>query len=107
MEKLTFEQIMAVLKEKIKADDWDNEISQFAYMNYNKEELGLGPVEEVDSYGGEDCGSTWYSVQHFKDHDVYIRVDGYYSSYNGTDFYDGWDCCKEVKPKEKTITVYE
>lgn len=101
MEKLTFEQIMAVLKEKIDG------VSEFAYEDYKKEELELGEIEEVDHYGGEDCGSTWYSVQHFKDHDVYIRVDGYYSSYEGTDFYDGWDCCKEVKPQQKTITVYE
>jgi len=62
--------------------------------------------EEVEQYGGEGQGSTWYSVKYFPNHDVYIRVDGYYSSYNGTDF-DGWDDCTEVRPKEKTITVYE
>lgn len=63
--------------------------------------------KEVEQYGGEDQGSTWYSVKYFPDHDVYIRVDGYYSSYNGTDF-NGWDGdCKEVRPKQKTITVYE
>lgn len=66
--------------------------------------LGLGEVEEADSYGGEGKGETWYSVKYFKDHDVYIRIDGFYSSYNGTDFYDGYG--REVKPKEKTITVY-
>ena len=63
--------------------------------------------EEVDSYGGEGQGDTWYVVYHFPNHDVYIRVDGYYQSYDGTEFYDGWGCCKEVKPVQKTITVYE
>jgi hypothetical protein len=98
---MTYLEIKAILEEKMGG------VSEFAYMDYDSEELGLGPVEEVDSYGGEDCGSTWYSVQHFKEHNVYIRVDGHYSSYNGTDFYDGWSCCREVTPTQKTVTVYE
>lgn len=67
--------------------------------------LGLGKVIEVDQYGGEGQGSTWYSVKHFVDHDVYIRTDGYYQSYEGTEFYDGYG--KEVRPQQKTITVFE
>lgn len=63
--------------------------------------------EEVDQYGGEGQGDTWYSIKYFKDHNVYIKVTGYYQSYNGTEFYDGWDSCKEVLPRQKTITVYE
>src|SRR5690606_38211371 len=51
------------------------------YFNH----LGLGEVEEVDSYGGEDCGSNYYSVKYFKDHDVYIKVSGWYQSHYGTD----------------------
>lgn len=67
--------------------------------------LGLGEVEEVAQYGGEDMGSTWYSVKYFKDHDVYIRIDGHYTSYNGADFYDGYG--REVVEKEKTVVVWE
>ncbi|MCB1712254.1 MAG: hypothetical protein KDH96_07200 [Candidatus Riesia sp.] len=67
--------------------------------------LGLGEVVEVDQYGGEGQGDTWYSIKHFVDHDVYIRTDGFYASYSGTDFYDGVG--KIVTPKEKTVTVYE
>ena len=63
--------------------------------------------EEVDSYGGEGQGETWYIVYYFPAHELHIRVNGYYQSYNGTEFYGGWDCCKEVKPVQKTITVYE
>lgn len=70
-------------------------------LNY----LGLGKVVEIDQYGGEGQGDHWYSVKHFVDHDVYIKITGHYSSYHGTDFYDGYG--KEVKPKEKTITVFE
>lgn len=67
----------------------------------------LGEYEKVDSYGGEGEGERWWVVYHFVDHGVYIRVDGYYQSYDGVSFYDGWSCCKEVKPVEKKITVYE
>jgi len=90
------------------------------YQNWNKNQkpysemfqefsdyLGLGEIEEVERYGGEDCGSTYYSIKHFVDHDVYIRVDGWYQSHYGTDFED-WDtACKEVKPTTKTLTVFE
>lgn len=69
-------------------------------LNY----LGIGEVEEVAQYGGEDMGSTWYSVKYFKDHDVYIRIDGHYTSYNGAEFYDGYG--REVFPQEKTIIEY-
>jgi hypothetical protein len=66
-----------------------------------------GGWEEIDSYGGEGQGETWYSIKYFPEHNIYIRVDGFYQSYNGTEFYDGWNCCSEVRPIEKTITVYE
>ena len=67
--------------------------------------LGLGEVEEVAQYGGEDMGTTWYSVKYFKNHDVYIRIDGHYTSYNGVDFYEGYG--REVVEKEKTVVVWE
>ena len=67
--------------------------------------LGLGPVQEIEQHGGEDQGSTWYSIKYFPDHDVYIRTDGYYQSYSGTDFHEGYG--KVVTPQQKTITVFE
>lgn len=62
--------------------------------------------EEVEQYGGEGQGDTWYSVKYFPDHNIYLKVDGWYQSYSGTEF-NGWDCVKEVKPIQKTVTVYE
>lgn len=62
---------------------------------------------EVEQVGGEGEGDHWHSVKYFPDHDIYIKVTGFYQSYDGTEFYDGWDCCKEVRPQEKTITVYQ
>jgi hypothetical protein len=74
--------------------------------NYHKTQP-LGECVQVQQHGGEGEGEQWYVVYHFVEHDIYVRVDGWYQSYEGTDFYDGWDCCKEVRPKEKVITVYE
>ena len=65
----------------------------------------LGEWEEIKQRGGEGEGNTWYSIKYFKDHDVYIRTDGWYSSYHGTDFNDGYG--EEVKPVQKTVTVYK
>ncbi len=98
---MNYNEIMDVIKSKIET------VSEFAYVDFDKDELELGAIDVVEEYGGEDMGSTWYRVFYFRDHDVYIRVDGYYSSYDGVDFYDGWDSCSNVRPKEKTITVYE
>lgn len=67
--------------------------------------LGLGEVERVYQKGGEGQGDHWESVKYFRDHDVYIKTVGHYSSYEGVDFYSGYG--KEVRPKEKTITVYQ
>ena len=66
--------------------------------------VGIGEWEEVEQKGGMDEGSDWYSVKYFKDHDVYIKTDGYYQSHHGTDFEYGYG--KEVKPKEVKITIY-
>ncbi len=64
--------------------------------------------EEIHRQGGEDEGSHWESVKYFPDHDIYIKVTGYYQSYSGTEFYGDYkDCCSEVRPKEKLIIVYE
>lgn len=99
--KKTYEEILAILKDKIDLVD------DFAYGEFYPEELGLGTIEEVHQQGGEGEGDYWCSVKYFKDHDIYIKVYGYYSSYHGTDF-EPWDgSCSKVEPKEKTITVYE
>ncbi len=99
MEKLTAEQIIEVLEK--------NNVGarEFGYGDFNSEELGLGESEEVDQHGGEGEGEAWHSVQLFKDHDVYLRVDAHYTSYDGCDFSDS--NIDEVRPVEKMITVYE
>lgn len=113
---MNFEQIMDVLKDKIEIVD-DFAYGDFGERMYPDAKYGtpeydsiilpeLGEIREIEQVGGEGEGDHWHSVKYFAEHDIYIYVEGFYSSYNGTVFYDGWDCCKEVRPQEKTITVY-
>ena len=62
-------------------------------------------IQEVDSYGGEDCGTEYWTVWKItKGDEVYfIRWDGRYDSWNGTD----WDSDPVmVLPHERTIIEY-
>ena len=79
------------------------ELQKKEYHNF----LGLGNVEFVDRYGGEGCGSEYWAIHYFKDHDVYLKVEGWYQSHYGVDYDSFEDCVTEVKPKTKTVTVYE
>lgn len=97
----TFEEIIKILQ--------DNDVSlyDFAYNDVDFKEIGLGEVIVTDRYGGEGKGETWYSVKHFVDFDIYIKIDGWYSSYEGVSFESWGHDVKQVKPLQKTITVYE
>lgn len=64
-------------------------------------------IELLEEFGGEGEGNVYYYV--FKiidkqtDETVYIKFDGFYDSWNGTE----WETdCFFVYPKQKTITVY-
>jgi len=75
-------------------------------LNLYKKALGI-EWTEVEQYGGEGQGDDWYSIKYFPDFDLYLKINGYYQSYNGTEFYGEWNCVSEVKPVTKTVTVYE
>lgn len=101
---MTYQEIL----EKIKLMHGSvGDFAQYSLAEYNTPTATLGECKTVEQYGGTGKGNTWYSVKHFPDHDVYIKVSGYYSSYGGPDFEDWEDACKEVRPVEKTITIYE
>ena len=74
--------------------DWESDAPPFEYKG-------------VDSYGGEDQGSDFYSVILIRnpdnhDEQYHIKFQGWYASYAGAE-YDSWSF---VEPKQKTITVY-
>jgi len=96
---MNFEEIKKRLEElEVSNDD-------FGYGDFPQDDEQLGPWTEVDQHGGEGEGGSYHTVKHFTKHDVYIRLDGFYTSYDGTDFSDYE--LQEVKPQQKTITVYE
>jgi hypothetical protein len=72
-----------------------------------KNENPFGKIKSVSQYGGEGKGETWYHIYLLEDHNTYIKFDGHYQSYSGMEMYDGLDGVTVVKPKQKTITVYE
>lgn len=68
--------------------------------------IGIVEVKMVDRYGGEDMGSTYYSVYKFSNEQsetVYAKFGGWYASYEGAE-YEGWNF---VNPVTKTVTVYK
>ena len=63
--------------------------------------------ELVESVGGdtEEDGSTYFKVYHFSDGvtECWIKFDGWYSSYDGSELRSYFP----VKPEVKQITVFE
>ena len=79
--------------------------SAFIYESHNDFENTIGKVKEISSVGDKEGGGEYSEkVFYFEKHNVYLKVTGFYSSYNGTDWNNDWT---EVFPKEKLITVYE
>lgn len=67
---------------------------------------GIGRIEMVESFGGEGEGDQYWFVFKITDADGNVRFfrrNGWYASFNGG-YYDG--PTEEVKPAEKTITVW-
>lgn len=87
-------------------EDWKDKsfyhVSDFESFAMDQD---ISKPEDVDCYGGEDQGSTYYKVVKFTrgDETVFIKFYGYYASYNGVD-YEGF---KFVTPKQKMVVVYE
>lgn len=100
--KLNFEEILKLLKNNYSIED-------IAFENFELKDFKnlVGNHEIVARRGGEDKGSDWYIVYYFINHDIYMKIQGYYSSLFGVEFSDGWENAYEVKPQTKTITVYE
>lgn len=67
----------------------EREIKDLNYSpKYISTQLELGEALQVNSFGGEGEGDNIGSTIFFKDHNVYITMNGYYDSYNGADFSD-------------------
>jgi hypothetical protein len=88
------------------------EIENLIINNGGVEKLVDGELDEiipayeiVDKKGDREGGGEYsMKVFHFKEANVFLKVTGFYSSYHGTDWNEE---IEEVKPVEKTVTVYE
>jgi len=64
----------------------------------------FGEVEIVEEIGDtEGGGEKSVKVLHFKDHDVYVKFSGYYTSYDGTTWNDEF---KQVYPRKVEVVQY-
>tara|TARA_R110000796_G_scaffold159388_3_gene276166 strand:- start:1299 stop:1610 length:312 start_codon:yes stop_codon:yes gene_type:complete len=103
MKVLTGKEIIDILEDNITTSD-------FAYEEFDSfsEELELGKCELISSQEG-DIGNTSYAhrVFFFEDHNVHIKLNGWYSSYSGRCEWDEDAEYSVVEPKEKVITIWE
>jgi hypothetical protein len=62
-------------------------------------------IEHQDNYGGEGQGEEYWSVYKFTDgtNETYVKFDGWYQSYNGSEFSEWFF----VNPVVKQVTFYE
>lgn len=106
---MNFEQIKEILKK--------NKVSGDQIADGYGLPAELGDHERVD-YTGSDFEGDRLAVRHFIDHDIFIGVEGYDSSYedsygddsyggDGGDYTDWQNNFKEVKPVVRTVTEYE
>lgn len=115
MEKLTFKEIKEIIESElfdehgVGPEAWMEQQVYHSVQEITDEHSELKPeyaklgfVECVDSYGGEGEGDDYYSVYRFFEHDVFIKFQGWYQSFNGSEY----DHMLEVRPKEVTITKY-
>jgi len=75
-------------------------------LNFQLASVGWKMISQVDGYGGEGQGDKYYQIYSFfnpQGETVYIKLNGWYQSYNGAEYTDTF----EVTPKQKTITAYE
>lgn len=98
---MTALQIIEYLKAHLITNDDYGEGELWHY----RESVGLGTIAVVNSVGDKEGGGEYSEiVYNFVDYGVYLKITGFYSSYNGTDWNDDWT---EVFPQEKMTTVYE
>lgn len=103
------EELLIKLKETL--EELDISETDFFQENYSSSDFdtivaACGEWETVE-YGRGATGDhdSYDIVYHFKNHNLYFEANGYYSSWDGTDWSDA--SLYQVIPKEKTITIYE
>lgn len=92
---MNFQEIISTIKKLgLEKDDFED-LGEFPE---------LGKHEQVYQKGSEGEGDHYEIVRYFEDYDIFIRLQGYYTSYDGVS-YDSYDY-EEVLPHQEVITVY-
>lgn len=116
IKKMNFKAIVYKIQEIIESEDFAEETD--VSTDASKDSIWEFLVEYFKDYEPAKClgeivplednftsSDSCYSVYLFKDHDVYIKRCADYSSYEGRSYTDYEP--QEVKPVQKSITVYE
>jgi hypothetical protein len=106
MNKLSFTEIVEYLKSKMTYND-------FGDFGFDCEGIDLGTIEVVFEEGNIIENKAINRVIWFEDHDVYINMNGYYSTFDDEPVYRddtnhvGWLSLREVRPFEIIKTIYK
>lgn len=90
-------------------------VNKLNQLRISKDDFGCenmpNPIEEIGLWvnvesegGGEGEGENVSRVHHFIDQDIFIRLTGYYTSYDGTEYSGEYE---NVSPEQEVITVYK
>lgn len=108
---MTEEQALEIVNaavENVEGGDLGDRIQEAVYYG-DKLEYKNYLLENQEQVGGEGEGDHYHIVFSITNKDtsekVFMKIDGYYSSWEGTDFYGNEPYL--VEPKNKTIVVYE
>ena len=108
-----FEKVKNII-DKLADDDFEIEFETIycafmeGFVNQKNVIPGLDNIEfeRIKQIGGEEQGSTYYSIYKFTDtitnEIIFIKFNGWYASYVGAEYQNMF----EVKPVEKTIIDY-
>lgn len=80
-------------------ESWDEDVIEIPYKD------SIITLTIVDQYGGEGQGDTYWVVfsAKYNDEKTFYKIDGWYASYSGHEFYD----YVPVKVEKVPVQTYE
>jgi hypothetical protein len=85
------------------------DLDEISYGVYTKDDYAgeLADIRYVTGYGGKGKGEEYWFVLYHTELKQYLKIEGYYQSYNGVEFPTFEKAVTVVKPIEKLVTYYE